>query len=148
MHRQFYSIQELLTYIQQSKGSDLKAVCELGLLPEGLVIRIRQEVNADVQGFYLTLDSYGVRHAFNGHSQERGSRDHYPLMEADLLALPEWIATPTTIVEGATKPLSMQPRRLRLEYALSNQTKTVLILEIRPKYRRLVLVTMYKTKNG
>lgn len=101
-----------------------------------------------MQGFRLTLDSYGVRHAFGGHSQEWGSRDQHPLNEADMLSLPSWVFAPANILEGAVRVLPTQPRQLRLEYIDSQQLKTVLILEVRPKHRRLVLVTMYKTKNG
>lgn len=147
MHKQFYSIQDLLAYIQQSKGGDIKALCELGSLPAVLVAQVRQTAT-DIQGFQLTLDSYGVRHAFSGHSQEWGSRDHYPLTEADVLAMPEWVFSPTATLAEAARSSPMQPQRLRLEHVDDQQLKTVLILEIRPKYRRLVLVTMYKTKNG
>jgi hypothetical protein len=148
MHQEFLTIRDLLTYVQQSKGSDLKGVYELGELPPELVARVQDTSSIDTQGFRLTLDSYGVRHAFGGHSQEWGSRDHYPLTEANMLSLPNWVFAPTTVLEGATRVLSMQPRRLRLEYVTSQQLKIVLILEVRPRYRRLVLVTMYKTKNG
>jgi hypothetical protein len=130
------------------KGRRFERGYELGELPLELAARVQHDIGIDTQGFRLTLDSYGVRHAFGGHSQEWGSRDHYPLTEADMLSLPSWVFAPTTVLEGATRVLPMQPRRLRLEYVDSQQLKIVLILEVRPRYRRLVLVTMYKTING
>lgn len=147
-YKKFIYLEELLAYVRQTSGGDYKGMCELGELPPQLVKRVRLCIGTDTLDYQLTLDSYGVRHAFAGHSQERGSRDQYPITEADVLALPKWIFMPTTIQEGA-KPSASQLQRLQLEHSMGQQpTKTVVILEVRPRYRRLVLVTMYKTKNG
>ena len=149
MHHKFTKLKDLLSYIRQSVGSDPKGVCELGKVPAHLAERISLETGLEVRDYQLTLDSYGVRHAFNGHSQERGSRDHYPLLETDVLTLPNWIFSPAVLKKGALQLLANQPRRLQIEHPTSQQAvKTVVILEVRPRYRRLVLVTMFKTKNG
>ncbi|RYY14875.1 MAG: hypothetical protein EOO36_13530 [Cytophagaceae bacterium] len=99
--------------------------------------QVQQKIQTDIQGFRLTLDGYGVRHAFGGHSQEWGSRDHYLLTEADVSALPEWVFAPTAMLAEAARSSSLQPQRMRLEHIDGQQVKTVVILEIRPKYRRL-----------
>ena len=54
----------------------------------------------DVTGFELVVDSYGLRHALTGHSQERGSRDRYPLLELDVIALPGWLLAPAVVMAG------------------------------------------------
>lgn len=110
--------------------------------------RIQQLIGEDTYRFRITLDNFGVRHAFKGHSQERGSRDLHPLTEADMLALPDWLLTPDLLQEGAGRASPHQPLRLQLTHLDAQQVRTVVILEIRPRPRRLVLVTMYKTENG
>ena len=148
MHQEFINLRDLLDYIRQSVGSDPKGVCGIGKVLAPLAERIRQDTGLEVRDYQLTLDSYGVRHAFTGHSQEWGSRDHYPLLEADMLALPAWIFNPAILKKGAPPLSANQPQRLQVEHPTSQQAvKTVVILEVRPRYRRLVLVTMYKTKN-
>ena len=95
------------------------------------------------------MDSYGLRHALTGHSQERGSRDHYPLLEADILALPAWLTMPPVIKAGNPPKNALQPHRVRFEYPeIFSSLKTVVVLEVRTGRKQLVLVTMYKTENG
>lgn len=103
----------------------------------------------DTSGLLFSVDSYGLRHALTGHSQELGSRDHYSLLDADILALPSWLAAPP-IVKASNPPKNVfQPRRVRFERPeLFDSLKTVVVLEVRTGRKQLVLVTMYKTKNG
>ena len=54
----------------------------------------------DVTGFELVVDSCGSRHALTGHSQARGSRARYPLLEADIIALPGWLLAPAVVMAG------------------------------------------------
>ena len=110
--------------------------------------RIQQLIGANTYRFQITLDSFGIRHAFAGHSQERGSQDQHLLTEVDVLALERWVFDPHTLKPGVRKTASAQPLRLHFEHLDAQQVKTVVILEVRPRHRRLVLVTMYKTENG
>ena len=88
MHGTFGELADLLDYVLQSESSSPKALCRLGLVSSALAQRMQPLALLDVTGFELVVDSYGLRHALTGHSQERGSRDRYPLLEADIIALP------------------------------------------------------------
>ena len=89
-----------------------------------------------------------MRHALTGHSQERGSRDQFPLFETDILALPLWLPAPPIMQIGNASKHPLQPRRLRFERPeLAGIFKTVVVLEVRTGRKQLALVTMYKTKN-
>lgn len=149
MHKQFYKLQELLEYVQKSAGGEHKGIFEIGETTASLAARIQQTVGVNAHQFRLTLDNYGIRHAFEGHSQERGSQDQHPLTEADVLALPGWAFEPEVIEAGNDQSTPNQLVRLQFEILDSQRlVKTVVIWEVRPRHRRLVLVTMYKTKNG
>ena len=98
---------------------------------------------------FFTIDFYALQHALNGHSQERGSRDHFPLLEADILALPSWLPAPPVIKAGNPPKNTLQPQRVRFERPeLFSSLKTVVILKVRTGRQQLALVTMYKTENG
>lgn len=148
MHQKFTSLQDLLDYIRQTNGNEPKGIYEMGKLPVQLVARIRDTIGVNTEGLQLTLDNFGIRHAFAGHSQARGSQDQHPLTESDILALPGWIFDPETLSKGAPNSSPSQPLRLLLKYLnAQQQVRTIVILEVRPRYRRLVLVTMYKVQN-
>ena len=103
----------------------------------------------DVTGFELVVDSYDLRHALTGHSQERGSRDRYPLLEADIIALPGWLLASAVVMAGNASKNALQPPRVRFEQpAAAGSWKTVAILEVRTGRRQLMLETLYKTENG
>jgi len=149
VHQKFPDMSALLAHVRLTQGHDPKGVCEPGKLPPPLAARVQAVIGLDARDFQLTLDSYGVRHAFAGHSQEWGSRDQNPLTEAGMLALPDWIFVPVALAAGAPARSAQPPLRWQPETSSElEQLMTVVIVEVRPRYRRLVLVTMFKRKNG
>jgi len=149
MHEEFTELLELLRFVRLTPGNERKALCQFAEVPPQLVQQIRLFTAVDVSGYKLSIDSYGLRHALTGHSQERGSRDHFPLLEADILALPSWLTAPPVVKASNLPKHPLQPRRVRLERPeLFSSLKTVVILEVRTGRKQLVLTTMYKTENG
>lgn len=105
-------------------------------------------VGFDIQGYAFSMDSYGLRHALTGHSQERAGREHFSLLEADILALPSWLTQPPVIKASNLPKHDLQPRRVRFERPeFFSTVKTVVILEVRTGRKQLMLVTVYKTEN-
>lgn len=148
MHQEFFELLDLLLHVRQPMANDQKAVCHVARVSSALGQQLKSVVGIDTTNFTLTVDSFGLSHALGGHSQERGSRDHYPLLEADILALPTWLTAPDVVIAGQLR-YSSQPLRVIVErLELFTHLKTVVVLELRPRWRRLVLVTMYKTKTG
>ena len=149
MHEELPDLLTLLNFVRQTPGSAHKVFCQFATVSPALARRVAQAVGLAVEGFAFTLDSYGMRHALNGHSKERGSQDRLALTGTDFLELSTWLEAPDAIVAGVPGKHFSEPERLlfeRLDPALA--CKTVAVLERRPRWKRLVLVTLYKTKTG
>ena len=147
MHEELPDLLTLLNFVRQTPGSTHKALCRFGTVSPELAQRVQQVIGLDTEAFAFTLDSYGMRHALNGHGHERGSPDVFPLFEADLLALPGWLPAPPVVLASHPPKNPLQPRRIRFERPeLFSPLKTVVILEVRTGRRQFALVTLYKTK--
>ena len=149
MHQEFSELLELLNFVRQTSGPNSKALCRFWQVSPLLAQKVEPFVGLDISGLAFVVDSFGLRHALTGHSQERGSRDHFLLLEADILALPAWLTNPPVLKTSNLPKHALQPRRVRFERPeLFSDLKTVVILEVRTGRKQLVLVTMYKTQNG
>jgi hypothetical protein len=151
MHEEFTELLHLLQFVRLTPGREHKALCRFAQVLSPLAQQLLPFLGIDISGFAFAVDSYGLRHALTGHSQERGSRDHYPLLEADILALPSWLTAPPVVKASNPPKNALQPRRVRFERPeLFSALKTVVVLEARTGRKQLVLVTMsmYKTENG
>ena len=147
-HTEFTELLQLLGFVRQLPTHPHRAVCQFADVSAQLAALIHPIVGRDTTGFKFLVDSYGLQHALTGHSQERGSKDHYPLLKADILALPAWLSAPPVVKAGNAPKHPLQPQRLRFERPeLFDTLKIVVILEMRTGRQQLALVTMYKTKN-
>lgn len=148
MHEEFAELLQLLGFVRHLPAHPYKAVCQFAEVSAQVAAQIHPIVGRDVTGFRFSVDSYGLQHALTGHSQERGSKDHHALLEADILALPAWLIAPLIVKAGNALKNPLQPPRVRFErLELFSTFKTVVISEVRTGRRQLALITMYKTEN-
>lgn len=145
--QEFFTLSELLLFTAANPHSNTKAFCLLGSLSQPVAYAVAQLVHSDELIFELLIDSDAIRHTLAQHGEAKGhleaKRGQLPIVEADILALADWLPAITSVSVGQAKP-GKQPR-VEVELTVSTGT-TVAILEWRPGRRQLALVTMYKKR--
>jgi len=146
MNQEFTDLQSLLVFSKMTQVSG-KGFCRLGFATQVAGQALTIILDIDEKAVELIIDSDGVRHTLAQHglakSKLEAERNQIPIIEADILALSNWLSSTDTVRAGQFK-LGKQPR---IEIELVNSTGiTVVIMEWRPGRQQLALVTMYKKR--
>lgn len=147
MNQEFVALQALLTFTAAPAPARSKGFYRLGFVTKAVAELIAQILNTAERAYELILDSDSIRHTLAQHGLANAKaelmRGQIPLVEADLLALPNWLPLATKVQAGQFKS-GKQPR---LELELEEATGiTTVIMEWRPGRQQLALVTMYKKR--
>jgi hypothetical protein len=93
MHYEFTTLTELLYYTQKTAGNAIKGFCRFGLLTEATAQVVKAILNDDSQVYELLVESDSIRHTLAQHGVAKAkaeiARGQIPIIEADLLDLPE-----------------------------------------------------------
>lgn len=136
------SIKQLIEELKNDKSAFLKY--DIGKLTEGEIEQIKQMTGFDLSGYTRTIDSYGINHAMDKHSNAKSEKNRgQTAIEHSDFELIEIIVSNPDSIESVGK--NRQGNDL-IRYTKVIDFKMYYVEEIRTGRKEVILQTLYKQK--
>ena len=141
-------IANLFSYVKQSEidGTNKNITLLLGIISEDISLKMKEEIDVDLQEYNISIDAYGIKHILQGHGDKKreNSRGQEAVTQNDFGLLYQIINRPDHVFFDGKDKFGRDC--FQFQSYLGN--KYVVIMEIRTGRKQLALKTMriYTTK--
>ena len=137
------TIQELIQ-LAKNKQVNSRIILQVGVLNPKTAEKIKEEHGENVEGFYVHLDIYGVRHTLDKHTNEEleEERGNIPIEDVDFQLVPFVVGSP----DGIRTDLGKQKNTIIIFLRIKIAYEVVVVFSINKRRKRLLFKTMYKRK--